>query len=367
MLAVLNPTSQPNSRIHGLDEFLGVNFILSSKERVIAEMELGPGHFARDDVVRGGVLMALADCCGTLGAALNLAPGHHTETIESKTNFLRQGFGGLLRAEAEPIHFGRTTSIWRTTIHRGDERPVAEVTQTQTVLAEPQTQTDAAPDTEVEDAMTEARAAAAPRGRSVVEDRKRQIFEGACKVISEKGFANASIREIAAAAGMPVPTMYLYIDRKEDLLYFIYEFFMQGYIDSLNEISLKGRTAAEKLELALHETIANFDRNHEYIQLMFQETRSLSLESRKKVYALDGSYIGFWRDLLDQLASSGELRCSNAELTANIIYFLCAVWPLRHWTIGKFGRQEVTDTVSEFILKGLGLAPAPATEVEHVE
>lgn len=117
----MTPTRHPESRIDGLDEFLGVDIALSRKDRVVAEMELGPGHFARDDVVRGGMRMALADCGGTLGAALDPPSGHLTEIIESKTNFPHQGFGGPPRAEAESSHFGRLTSIRSTAIGRGDE------------------------------------------------------------------------------------------------------------------------------------------------------------------------------------------------------------------------------------------------------
>ena len=56
-------------------------------------------------------------------------------TIESKTNFLRPGRGKLLWAEAEPIHIGRRTSVWRSRVFRGESRKdgrlIAEVAQTE--------------------------------------------------------------------------------------------------------------------------------------------------------------------------------------------------------------------------------------------
>ena len=191
----------------------------------------------------------------------------------------------------------------------------------------------------------------------MAEERKRQIFEGACRVIARKGFANASMREIAAAAGMPVPTMYEYIRRKEDLLYLIYESFMEGYREELESIAAEPAPSTTKIERAIAETVRSFDENHRYIKLMFQETRSLDASARRKVYELDARYIGVWRELLAALADERGASRGQIELWANLIYFLCTVWPLRYWSIGGHGRNAVTDSITAFVMRGLDLAP----------
>ena len=337
----------------GIGQLLGIDFVSAKKDRVVAELRLEPAHQRRNGVVHGGILMALADCTGAYGAVLNLPPGHTTGTIESKTNFLRPGRGDVLRVEAVPLHVGRLTSVWRSTISRGESGRIAEVTQTQFVL--PVSRAPAAkPDAdEAPSPIPEA----GPGGNGgVAADRKRQIFEGACAIISRKGFAAATIREIAAAAGMPVPTMYQYIERKEDLLYFIYDYFMRDYTEGL-ERSLGGdASASARLSAAIRETFENFDRNQAYVKLMFQESGSLSAEGREKVYELDSHYIALWRTLLADAAESGEARVGDPELVANFIYFLCTVWPLRHWTIGHLGREAVARELDAFILGGLGMA-----------
>jgi uncharacterized protein (TIGR00369 family) len=74
------------------------------------------------------------DTLGALGAVLNLPPNTTTTTIESKTNFLGAARPPHLIGEATPLHIGRTTMVWQTTIRDADERRVAVVTQTQLVL-----------------------------------------------------------------------------------------------------------------------------------------------------------------------------------------------------------------------------------------
>jgi AcrR family transcriptional regulator len=300
--------------------------------------------------------MALADCASAFGAVLNLPPNSTTATIESKTNFLRKGSGPTVRAESIPLHIGRTMSVWRASIFRDEQ--IAEVTQTQLYLRENGAEAEGA------QAPTPA-AAEAPRGRRyrtalsqsfsqpIVDERCRQIFEGACAVIAKKGFAKASIREIAAAAGMPIPTMYQYLERKEDLLYQIYEYFMTDIVTALHQWRTAAVPPRERVEGVIRTMVELFDKHHRYIKLMFQETRALTPEARRRVYELDASYIAIIRELLDSAIGECGWKQRNAELAANFVYFLCCIWPLRHWTIGKFGQTAVAEEIVDFVLNGL--------------
>jgi uncharacterized protein (TIGR00369 family) len=86
-------------------------------------------------VLHGGILMALADSAGGVCAFLNLPPGAHTATIESKTNFFGAVKEGTVRARSRPLHRGRTTIVVETDLYDSSDRHVARTTQTQAVLA----------------------------------------------------------------------------------------------------------------------------------------------------------------------------------------------------------------------------------------
>jgi 1,4-dihydroxy-2-naphthoyl-CoA hydrolase len=121
-------------RSGGLAQTLGVNIVSVTKKRVAAEMPITPKHLNRSGRVAGGALMAFADLLGATGTVANLPPDHRTTTLESKTNFFAAGEGPVLKAVSKPLHIGRTTMVWQTTIRNGDRRLVAVVTQTQMVL-----------------------------------------------------------------------------------------------------------------------------------------------------------------------------------------------------------------------------------------
>jgi uncharacterized protein (TIGR00369 family) len=118
----------------GMARALGVRLTSLTKKKVVAEMPVTPMHMNRSNRVSGGAIMAFADVVGAAGAVFNLPPGHRSGTIESKSNFFAAGKGPVLKAVSVPLHFGRTTTVWQTTVTNGDGRMVAIVTQTQIVI-----------------------------------------------------------------------------------------------------------------------------------------------------------------------------------------------------------------------------------------
>jgi uncharacterized protein (TIGR00369 family) len=119
---------------YGLPVMLGVRAMEVGPDRVTAEMEVKREHINRGGRVGGGVLMAMADVMGAAGSVAHRPPGYRGGTIESKTNFFSAAKGPVLRGVCIPLHVGRTTSVWQTSIMDADGRVVAMVVQTQVAL-----------------------------------------------------------------------------------------------------------------------------------------------------------------------------------------------------------------------------------------
>lgn len=103
-------------------------------DEVEATLDWAPELCTAGGVLHGGALMALADSAGGVCAFLNLPPGAHTATIESKTNFFGAVRQGTVRARSRPLHRGRTTIVVETDLYDSSDRHVARTTQTQAIL-----------------------------------------------------------------------------------------------------------------------------------------------------------------------------------------------------------------------------------------
>ena len=116
-------------------KFLGIHYTEASPDLIKAELEVRQELCTKPDILHGGAVMSIADNLGGAATVLNLPPDTWTTTIESKTNFLAAiPMGQKALAECRPVHRGRTTMVWETTITREDGKPAAIVTQTQLVL-----------------------------------------------------------------------------------------------------------------------------------------------------------------------------------------------------------------------------------------
>jgi len=125
-----------NDTMKGLfGEHLGIRLIEAEPERVVGELVVAEHHCTTPGVLHGGAIMALADTLGAYATAIQLPPGAGTTTLESKTNFFAATRAGeTLRGEALPLHRGRRTMVWQTTLRNESGRIVAVVTQTQIVI-----------------------------------------------------------------------------------------------------------------------------------------------------------------------------------------------------------------------------------------
>jgi uncharacterized protein (TIGR00369 family) len=122
----------------GLAKHLGMQFIETTPERVIAELEIREQVSTLGGSIHGGTLMALADTAGAVGTLSflekNPAAGKGTATLESKTNFFAAARSGKVRAESTPLHKGRRTHVWQTRVTDESGKLLSLTIQTQMIL-----------------------------------------------------------------------------------------------------------------------------------------------------------------------------------------------------------------------------------------
>src|ERR1700722_4886637 len=114
---------------------LGVELDAASAREVRGHLAWSPERCTAGGILHGGALMALADSLGGICAYLNLPQGARTATTSSATVFTRAVRSGEVTAVTRPLHVGRTVIVVQTDLTDDAGRRVAQVTQTQAVLA----------------------------------------------------------------------------------------------------------------------------------------------------------------------------------------------------------------------------------------
>src|SRR3989442_7966739 len=105
----------------------------------------------------------------------------------------------------------------------------------------------------------------------VTEFRCSGILEAARKVFAKKGFHEATVDDIAEAAGVAKGTVYLYYASKRDVYFAALKFgIAQLYsllLDELKQVS----TPEEKLKVLIATKLAYFDENRDFFKIYYSE------------------------------------------------------------------------------------------------
>ncbi|MGH2404024.1 MAG: TetR/AcrR family transcriptional regulator [bacterium] len=121
------------------------------------------------------------------------------------------------------------------------------------------------------------------------EERKRQILQAAVRVFARRGYATATIEDIARAAGVAEGTIYNYFRSKEDLLIHIPGHFVAPVFNQLATRLPDVRTAAdaERVLTAMGQAmIARITGNLRFIKVFFSALPYLSRKAREEYMRL---------------------------------------------------------------------------------
>ena len=328
----------------------GVEFSVVSKSQRGLELQVD----LHDQVNIGAASVFEAVC----DAAMNL--GRETRAsvwvVSSSVRQYVDKFSRSLSVKASKVAETGEGVVWRVDVFSNDEARVLEADFNGAVRVREE---QAAAPSQVESELKDASPTVVRLGEklavgaSTADKRRLQIFNGACDVISKKGYGDASIRDIAKVAKVSIPMMYQYVENKEDLLYLITSTCMSDIISYFQEELDETLAPVAAIENAIDAYLRYIDVNRKYINLVYSETRALSEENRQKVFHLEKRFLKLWENILKRGVSSGDFSVGDTDLAANFIYFLCTVWSLRFWSIGHADPELVRAEITKLVLKGI--------------
>ncbi len=138
---------------------------------------------------------------------------------------------------------------------------------------------------------------------------KENILKAAVDLITEKGFKNASMREMAKNAGVSNPTIYNYFPTKEKLLYAYLE---QKHIESakvLEEIAdFHTFTLREQLQTLVETELELYLEDREFVIQISEMAFHSSTVKLESVYETKEKFIAIVTEMLDIAIEAEEIE-----------------------------------------------------------
>ncbi|MBW1955177.1 MAG: TetR/AcrR family transcriptional regulator [Deltaproteobacteria bacterium] len=192
----------------------------------------------------------------------------------------------------------------------------------------------------------------------LVRRRRRQIAEAAVGLFIENGFHKTTTREIARAAGVSIGSLYEYVASKEDVLYLVCESIHEEVERGVAEAMNRAGRGKETLAAVLREYFWVCHRMSDFILLIYQETRSLPPQWRKKVLENELRITGIFVEVLARLAEQGaipKMDDRSLEIAAHNISVLGHMWTFRRWFLSRhYHIEEYIRCQTRFILNLVG-------------
>ncbi|HEX4882269.1 MAG TPA: TetR/AcrR family transcriptional regulator [Porticoccaceae bacterium] len=185
--------------------------------------------------------------------------------------------------------------------------------------------------------------------------KRAAILRTAGRLFNQKGFRETSLNDLADELQVTKPTLYYYVENKEDILFQCLHTAIIELLDKTDTILDSANTGIEKLTDFIHLFISVFD--DEFGRCLARPgPEPLSdkyLDQIEPLYVrLDASM----REMIDDGIADGSMRACNAKITAFTL-FGAINWMTRWYQPeGEMTTRQVADEMARLFVHGLARA-----------
>jgi len=173
------------------------------------------------------------------------------------------------------------------------------------------------------------------KNKRLVNQKRKQIIDGAIKEFVSKGFHKSTVKDIAAAAGLSMGTLYNYINTKEDILYLVYDY-MTNILTEEMERAMSGiEDPKERLRAALKQNVNTIYEYQEVIKFLYRESASHDRPTLYTVLSRETEYIELFDGLLRKSCGAKHIDEDRLKIAADILSYMPVIFSLRNWSLKR--------------------------------
>ena len=195
--------------------------------------------------------------------------------------------------------------------------------------------------------------------RAAHDEKLALILRSAAAIFAEKGYHQASIRDISRATGISLSGLYYYVRSKEEILFRIQEHSFATVAENLERVLDGVSDPEERLRLLVENHLRFFVNNMKEMKVLSHEATALTGEPRARVNALKRGYQDACTALLAQLRPD---RSRDQLRVATFALFGMMNWIYNWYRPGRDpGVEELAGEMTRIFLHGhLAVGPAAA-------
>ncbi|HEX8831429.1 MAG TPA: TetR/AcrR family transcriptional regulator [Longimicrobium sp.] len=143
--------------------------------------------------------------------------------------------------------------------------------------------------------------------RSAYDEKLESILRTAAGIFAEKGYHQASIRDIARATGVSLSGLYYYFNSKEELLFLIQDHAFGTLLNNLERLLASETDPQRRLRILVENHLRYFTANTAEMKVLSHEGDSLTGDFRRRVNAKKKRLTELAMQILGELRPDGDV------------------------------------------------------------
>jgi AcrR family transcriptional regulator len=185
------------------------------------------------------------------------------------------------------------------------------------------------------------------------EQHRDAILAVAARLFADRGYAAASIAELAAACGVSKALLYHYYRDKEQLLFDIADRYIDSLLGIVDEVAAEARSPGEHLQRLIERFMQAYEHAAAYHRVLVQDVKYLSSAHRRRVNRKQG-------EVVDAFAAAIVGVAPQLERDALLKPVTMTLFGMINWTFtwlkdrGPVTYAQMAPVVSALFLGGVG-------------
>lgn len=190
-----------------------------------------------------------------------------------------------------------------------------------------------------------------------VSSRKQEILQAARRLFSQKGFQNASMRDLAQALDIKPASLYSHYQSKDEILWEIAIRCAREFLETVLPIAKEKSSVQDRLDRMIRAHVAVIIRNLDASAIFFGEWTHLD-EPRRSEYAdLINRYESAFVTIIQDGMETGVFRTVKPRFITSML--IAALNWIHQWyrPDGEMTIEDIGNEASRFLLAGLSVSP----------
>jgi AcrR family transcriptional regulator len=186
--------------------------------------------------------------------------------------------------------------------------------------------------------------------------RDREVLNAAARVFYERGYADASVQDVADEVGILKGSLYHYIDSKEDLLYRLLAEVhddVQGILDEVADMD--GLLPIDRLAAYIRSSVVYNARNLPKISVYYHDVDRLGSMRRAEIIAKRQVHEQFVSGLIKESQDQGLITSTTDPRVLGNFVFANIIWMYRWYKPqGLITPDRLGELCAQFVINGVG-------------